>query len=80
MFKITVGQAGTLRVSSAGPTDVSGRLETADGAVVAADDDGGDWYNFSLEGAVAPGTYLLSVTHCCAGTGAYGLSSSFTPN
>ena len=80
MFKITVGQAGTLAISSAGPTDVSGRLETAEGAVVAADDDGGDWYNFSLEGAVAPGTYLLSVTHCCAGTGAYGLSSSFTPN
>ncbi len=80
MFKITVGQAGTLSISSAGPTDVSGRLETAEGAVVAADDDGGAWYNFSLEGAVAPGTYLLSVTHCCAGTGAYGLSSSFTPN
>ena len=48
--------------------------------MVAANDDGGGWYNFSLEGAVAPGTYLLSVTHCCAGTGAYGLSSSFTPN
>ena len=80
MFKITVGQAGTLAISSVGPTDVVGRLETAEGAAVAAEDDGGDWYNFSLEGAVAPGTYLLSVTHCCAGTGAYGLSSSFTPN
>ena len=80
MFKITVEQAGTLSISSVGPTDVFGRLETAEGAAVAADDDGGAWYNFSLEGAVAPGTYLLSVTHCCAGTGAYALSSSFTPN
>ncbi len=80
MFKITVEQAGTLVISSAGPTDVFGRLETVEGVVVAADDDGGGWYNFSLEGAVAPGTYLLSVTHCCAGTGAYGLTSSFTPN
>ena len=80
MFKIMIGQAGTLKISSAGPTDVTGRLETAEGAAVAANDDGGAWYNFSLEGAVAPGTYLLSVTHCCEGTGTYGLSTSFTPN
>jgi len=80
VFTITVDQMGTLAIFSVGPTDLTGRLETAEGEAVAIDDDDGAWYNFSLEGAVAPGTYLLRVSHCCDGTGNYAVSASFTPN
>ncbi len=51
-----------------------------DGSIVVADDDGGQWYNFAIRESLAPGTYLLRVTHCCAGTGEYRLSTTFTPN
>lgn len=80
LFKIVVESAGTLAVSSAGPTDLVGTLETADGSVVVADDDSGQWYNFAFSESVAPGTYFLRVTHCCAGTGEYRLSTTFTPD
>lgn len=80
LFKIAVDRAGTLTVSSAGPTDVVGVLEAGDGSVIVADDDGGQWYNFALSESLAPGTYYLRVTHCCAGTGDYRLSTTFTPD
>ena len=80
LFKIVVDQAGTLTVNSAGPTDLTGTLETAEGAVIATDDDGGPWYNFRIEKSVSPGTYYLRVTHCCAGAGQYRLSSRLVPD
>ena len=80
LFRIVVESAGTLAVSSAGPTDLVGTLETADASVVVADDDSGQWYNFAFSESLAPGTYFLRVTHCCAGTGEYRLSTTFTPN
>ncbi len=80
LFKIVVERAGTLAVSSAGPTDLVGTLESGDGSVVVADDDSGQWYNFAFSESLAPGTYFLRVSHCCAGTGEYRLSTTFTPN
>lgn len=80
LFKIVLDSPGTLAVSSAGPTDVVGALETAGGSVVATDDDGGPWYNFALSQSLDAGTYYLRVTHCCAGTGEYRLTTTFTPN
>ena len=80
LFKITVENASVLLLTSQGPTDVMGTLETDEGIVIAADDDSGARYNFSIEQAVAPGTYYLRVTHCCAGLGEYRLSLSITPN
>ncbi len=80
LFKIVVEQAGTLAVTSAGPTDVLAVLEAADGSVVGGDDDSGQWYNFAFSQTLAPGTYYLRVTHCCAGTGNYRLSTTFSPN
>ena len=78
LFKIVVEQAGTLSVTSDGPTDVKGTLETDAGNVIATDDDSGERYNFSLEVAVDAGTYFLRVTHCCAGLGEYQLSVQTT--
>ena len=79
LFKIVVEQAGTLSVTSEGPTDVLGTLETGDGSIIAVNDDGGARYNFLLEQAVTPGTYYLRVTHCCSGQGDYSLSMNLTP-
>ncbi|MFQ5953717.1 MAG: hypothetical protein ACE5JZ_01465 [Kiloniellales bacterium] len=80
LFKIVVEQPGTLAVNSAGPTDLMGTLETASGSIVVADDDSGQWYNFALSQSLDTGTYYLRVTHCCAGTGDYRLTTTFTPN
>lgn len=77
LFRLTVTVPGTLRITSSGPTDVFGALETADGTVVKTDDDSGVRYNFDLQTAVSPGVYFVRVTHCCTGTGAYRLSASF---
>ncbi len=79
LFKIVVEAAGTLLVTSDGPTDVVGALETDDGSVIAVNDDGGARYNFLLEQPVTPGTYYLRVTHCCSGQGDYRLSTNLTP-
>ncbi|MEX2644455.1 MAG: hypothetical protein WD270_13450 [Acetobacterales bacterium] len=78
LFRVEVTQPGTLVLSSAGPSDVTGSLEDGDGAILAADDDSAGWYNFRLERPVGPGTYFLRVGHCCAGAGGYRLSGSFT--
>lgn len=77
LFSINVSTAGVLRVTSAGPTDVRGTLETDKGEIVVSDDDSGERYNFDLQTVVAPGVYYLRVEHCCSGTGAYRLSTSF---
>lgn len=79
VFRIVVAQPGKLVVASSGATDVAAVLESADGIAVAADDDGGTWYNFRIEHSVAPGTYFLRVRHCCKGSGRYGVTATFTP-
>lgn len=80
IFQIVLGGAGTLQVSSTGPTDVEVSLEDAGGTKIAADSDSGGWYNFNLSQAVAAGTYFVRVTHCCGGVGDYSLSASFAAN
>ncbi|MSO92494.1 MAG: hypothetical protein EXQ86_03735 [Rhodospirillales bacterium] len=79
LFRVVVTQGGTLVVTSSGGTDVKASLESMDGAVIAADDDGGPWYNFRVESSVAPGTYVVRVAHCCRGTGRYGISFTLSP-
>lgn len=76
LFAITVGSAGTLTLNSTGGTDLKATLETAAGAELATDDDGGTWYNFSFSSAVTAGTYYLRVQHCCGGSGPYSVSAA----
>jgi len=73
-FRIEMPQNGLLAVSSEGPTDLIGELRDAKGNLVAANDDGGERYNFRIEMPVRAGIYYLSVRHCCAGKGAYVLN------
>jgi len=78
LFTIVLAAPGTLALSSGGPTDVAAALEGADGAALGGNDDGGEWYNFSLTKALDAGTYFVRVSHCCQGTGVYTLSAAFT--
>ena len=77
LFRIDIGQAGTLTVHSEGPTDVAGAVLDAVGATISSDDDGGPRYNFQIVTPVVPGTYYLRVTHCCSGSGSYRLIKHF---
>lgn len=80
LFRIELAQNGSLSISSDGPTDLVGELRDAEGRLIASNDDGGARYNFRLETPVAAGTYYLSVTHCCGGTGSYSLNQTFQGN
>jgi hypothetical protein len=79
VFAITVAGNGTLRVTSGGGSDVVGTLFDSGGEALRNDDDGANWYNFSVAEDVTPGTYYVRVEHCCGGTGAYVINASFTP-
>lgn len=75
-FRIDVEQAGTLTVSTSGGTDVRLSLSDGQGSVLAGDDDTGGWYNASVSLDVGVGTYFVSVSHCCDGTGSYSVSAT----
>ncbi len=80
VFQVVLGAAGTLQVSSSGPTDVDVSLENAGGTSIGSDSDGGQWYNFNLSQSLAAGTYFVRVSHCCGGLGDYSLTASFAAN
>jgi hypothetical protein len=75
LFRI-VATAGTLTLESVGTTDLIGELLDGSGALIAGNDDGGTWHNFSIQQAVGAGTYYLRVRHCCEGGGSYVISST----
>lgn len=76
VFVVTLPGAGTLTLQSSGGSDLAAQLEDAAGTVLAADDDGGDWYNFKIVRALGAGAYYLRVRHCCSGVGAYEVSAT----
>ena len=76
LFAVTLAAPATLTLRSSGGSDLTGQLEDGAGAVLAADEDGGDWYNFQIVRALAAGTYYLRVRHCCQGGGDYTVSAA----
>ncbi len=80
VFRVDVESSRDLTVTSAGTTDLRAVLERSDGTEINQNDDGGDWYNFSLRQSLEPGTYYLVVQHCCGGTGRYSMTSTLLPN
>lgn len=78
MFSLRVSEPGMLAVNSRGSSDVTAKLTDARGNPVASNDDGGAGYNFGLTTPVNPGTYLLSVQHCCGGNGKYQINTTLT--
>ncbi len=79
MFSLHITEPGTLAVSSRGSSDVAARLLDSHGNTIARNDDGGGGYNFGMQTRVNPGNYLLSVEHCCGGTGNYHVDTTLTP-
>ncbi|SLN34117.1 hypothetical protein [Oceanibacterium hippocampi] len=78
LYAVVVEQTGRLSLTTEGATDVTLSLVSEGGEVLARDDDGGAWYNAALTSEpLQPGIYYVRVEHCCAGTGAFELKSSF---
>ena len=72
------GAAGGLRILSLGSTDIRGALLTADGTVVAEDDDGGEGLNFDIREDVS-GIHYVRVESAGGATGDYELVLSRQP-
>jgi hypothetical protein len=72
---LSVPEGGRLSMRSLGPLDLAARLERADGAPVAADDDGGEGYGFAVDVDLEPGDYVLRVRHCCGGGGRFAVAA-----
>lgn len=79
MFSVRVSAPGTLSLSSRGSSDVTAYLQDQRGNRIASNDDGGTGYNFKMQAPVLPGNYVLSVQHCCGGSGNYRIDSALTP-
>ena len=58
-FRVEVTEPGTLIVYTTGNADPLGILQASDGSVLAANDDGGEGRNFSIERDVTPGTFYV---------------------
>lgn len=60
---IRIGSAGLVTMRSDGMADVRARLTTADGTLVAANDDRPDGWDFQIATWLQPGDYTLAVEH-----------------
>ena len=81
-FRIAFDAPGIFHAGSTGSTDTMGRLLAADGVTSLADDDDEipPDTNFGFTVFIpAPGTYYLRVVGFDGDTGAYGLTTAFTP-
>ena len=79
VFRLVVPQNAVVDVASAGAADLMAELRDAADKLIAADDDSGDRYNFRLSHQLAAGTYFITISHCCGGTGGYRLTTTLTP-
>ncbi len=75
-LSIEVTEPGRFAFASAPGADLTGRIETADGRPLSADDDSGSGYGFRFSAELQPGRYYLSLRHCCGGGGHFSVISS----
>ncbi|MEM7271194.1 MAG: hypothetical protein AAF401_18300 [Pseudomonadota bacterium] len=59
-----------------GDADLSITLETSDGALLGADDDSGDGLDSRLTANLSSGAYVIRISHCCGGGGAFTLTTT----
>ena len=76
-FRVSVSEAGTLTVETAGGTDTVGHLRGSDGQWLSEDDDGGASLNFRLVESVSAGAYYIQVSGFDNATGRYTLKVYF---
>ena len=79
VFRLIVPQSAVVDVASVGAADLMAELHDAANKLIATDDDSSDRYNFRLSHQLAVGTYYISISHCCGGTGGYRLTTTLTP-
>ncbi len=77
-FHIEVSGSGTLEAYTSSDIDTVGQLESADGALVRSNDDGGTDLNFRISETVTVGTYFIQVKgYDSDDTGSYTLHVRF---
>jgi hypothetical protein len=77
IFTFTLDQTQTVRIETKGQSDLQLSI-ASQGQTLAQDDDGGVRYNAKLSQTLAPGTYYVTVRHCCGGNGVYELETNIT--
>lgn len=75
-LEMTLKKAQTLTLAAISDADLSVEVLTKTGQPVARDDDSGTGYGFSLNTALQPGGYVVKITHCCGGGGAFAVSAT----
>lgn len=75
-LEMTLKEAQTLTLAAVSDADLSVEVLTKSGQAVARDDDSGTGYGFSLNAALQPGGYVVKITHCCGGGGAFAVSAT----
>ena len=75
-LEMTLKQARTMTLAAVSNADLTVEVLTKAGAPVARDDDSGAGYGFSLNALLPPGGYVVKITHCCGGGGAFAVSAT----
>lgn len=73
---ISLKDARRLTVAGTTNADLKVEILSKSGVGVAADDDSGDGYGFSISANLPAGAYVVKVTHCCGGGGAFVVSAT----
>ena len=73
---MTLKQARTMTLAAISDSDLSVEVVTKTGQPVARDDDSGRGYGFSLSASLPAGGYVVKITHCCGGGGAFAVSAT----
>lgn len=75
-LEMTLTEAQTMTLAAVSDADLSVEVLTKSGQPIARDDDSGTGYGFSLNTALQPGGYVVKITHCCGGGGAFAVSAT----
>lgn len=75
-LEMTLKEARTLTLVAVSDADLTVEVLTKSGQPVARDDDSGTGYGFSLNAALPQGSYVVKITHCCGGGGAFAVSAT----
>lgn len=75
-LEMTLTEARTMTLAAVSDADLTVEILTKSGQPIARDDDSGTGYGFSLNTVLQPGGYVVKITHCCGGGGAFAVSAT----
>lgn len=79
VFSFTLGSSAMVAIASSGSTDVQATLYSADGTIIATDDNGGSSPNFEITESLAAGSYYVRIEGSGSATGSYGVTVAEVP-